>query len=53
MSTLLEHTPEPDRAVATAGRLCYAPLSAAELKEGMSDEDVAKLVRVLVRSGHH
>jgi thymidylate synthase (FAD) len=51
--TLLQHTPEPDRAVAIAGRLCYAPVSAAELKQDMSDEDVGKLVRILVRSGHH
>jgi thymidylate synthase (FAD) len=50
---LLQHTPDPDRAVAIAGRLCYAPVSAAELKQEMSDEDVAKLVRILVRSGHH
>jgi thymidylate synthase (FAD) len=51
--TLLQHTPDPDRAVAIAGRLCYAPVSAAELKEEMTDEAVAKLVRILVRSGHH
>jgi thymidylate synthase (FAD) len=51
--TLLEHTPEPDRTVAIAGRLCYAPVSAAELKDGMSASDVAKLVRILVGSGHH
>ena len=51
--TLLQHTPDPDRAVAIAGRLCYAPVSAADLKQEMSDEDVAKLVRILVRSGHH
>jgi thymidylate synthase (FAD) len=51
--TLLQHTPDPDRAVAIAGRLCYAPVSAAELQHEMSAEDVAKLVRVLVRSGHH
>jgi thymidylate synthase (FAD) len=51
--TLLQHTPDPDRAVAVAGRLCYAPVSAADLKQAMSDEDVAKLVRILVRSGHH
>jgi thymidylate synthase (FAD) len=43
----------PERAVASAGRLCYAPISAAELKSAMSDEDVARLVRGLVRSGHH
>jgi thymidylate synthase (FAD) len=51
--TILQHTPDPDRAVAIAGRLCYAPVSAADLKQGMSDEEVAKLVRILVRSGHH
>ena len=51
--TLLQHTPEPDRAVAAAGRLCYAPVSAAELTQTMSDEAVGKLVRGLVASGHH
>ena len=51
--TLLQHTPDPDRAVAIAGRLCYAPVSAADLKQEMGAEDVARLVRVLVRSGHH
>jgi len=51
--TLLAHTPDPDRAVAAAGRLCYAPVSAAELTETMSDDDVARLVRGLVASGHH
>jgi thymidylate synthase (FAD) len=51
--TLLYNTPDPDRAVAAAGRLCYAPVSAAELKETMSDEDVTRLVRGMVKSGHH
>lgn len=51
--TLLQYTPDPDRAVAIAGRLCYAPVSAADLQQEMSDEHVAKLVRGLVRSGHH
>jgi len=51
--TLLQHTPDPDRSVAIAGRLCYAPVSAADLQSGMTDDEVAKLVRILVRSGHH
>jgi thymidylate synthase (FAD) len=51
--TLLAYTPDPDRAVAAAGRLCYAPVSAAELTETMSDDDVTRLVRGLVSSGHH
>jgi len=51
--SLLQHTPAPDRAVAAAGRLCYAPVSAAELAQQMTDEDVRKMVRILVGSGHH
>ncbi|MCX8032048.1 MAG: FAD-dependent thymidylate synthase [Thermoleophilia bacterium] len=50
--TLLQHTPTPERAVAAAGRLCYAPVSAAALKETMTEEEIARLVRGLVRSGH-
>ena len=38
--------------MASAGRLCYAPVSAAELKEEMTDDEVRRLVRGLVRSGH-
>jgi thymidylate synthase (FAD) len=49
---LLQHTPQPERAVASAGRLCYAPVGAAELKNAMSDDEVRRLVFGLVRSGH-
>jgi thymidylate synthase (FAD) len=51
--SLLQHTPAPDRAVAAAGRLCYAPLSAADLHEDMGADDVVRMVRILVGSGHH
>jgi thymidylate synthase (FAD) len=50
--TLLQHTPFPERAVASAGRLCYAPVGAAELKDAMSDDEIQRLVSGLVRSGH-
>lgn len=50
--TLLSHTPDPERAVAAAGRLCYSPSTAAQLKESMTLEEVGKLVRLLVNSGH-
>jgi thymidylate synthase (FAD) len=50
--TLLQHTPRPERAVASAGRLCYAPVGAAELKKALSADEVERLVRGLVRSGH-
>jgi thymidylate synthase (FAD) len=49
---LLYHTPEPERAVAAAARLCYAPVGAAELLEHMTDEAVRKVLKIVITSGH-
>jgi thymidylate synthase (FAD) len=49
---LLYHTPEPERAMAVAARLCYAPVGAAELMEHMSDEAIRKVLRIIMESGH-
>jgi thymidylate synthase (FAD) len=49
---LLYHTPDPERAVAAAARLCYAPVGAAELLESMSDEAVRKVLKTIITSGH-
>jgi thymidylate synthase (FAD) len=49
---LINHTPNPDRAVATAMRLCYSAVGAEELMEKMTDEQVAKLVDKVVGMGH-
>lgn len=49
---LLYHTPEPERAVAMAARLCYSPVGAEQLVEYMSDEQVANLVQKIVAMGH-
>jgi thymidylate synthase (FAD) len=50
---LLSHTPEPERAIAAAARLCYAPVGAAELLETMSDEAVRKVLKIIITSGHN
>ena len=49
---LLYHTPDPQRAVATAARLCYAPVGAAELMETLSEERIEKVLRTILESGH-
>ena len=49
---LITHTPEPERAVAMAARLCYSPVGAAELAECLSDEQVAALIAKLSDMGH-
>ena len=49
---LLYHTPEPERAIAAAARLCYAPVGAAELLEHMTDDAVKRVLKTVITSGH-
>lgn len=49
---LLTHTTDPERAIATAARLCYSPVGAAELVETMSDEAVRRVLKTIIMSGH-
>lgn len=50
---LLNHTPDPERAIATAARLCYAPVGAAELQETMTDEQMLGVLKVILAGGHY
>lgn len=49
---LLYHTPDPERAIATAARLCYAPVGAAELMETMPEKRVNSVLSTIMGSGH-
>lgn len=49
---LLYHTPNPERAIATAARLCYAPVGAAELMETMPEERMHSVLSTIMSSGH-
>lgn len=49
---LLYHTPDPERAVATAARLCYAPVGASELLETMPDERIKSVLSTIMTGGH-
>ena len=49
---LLYHTPDPERAIATAARLCYAPVGAAELMETMPSERIESVLTTIMSSGH-
>ncbi|MDO4183229.1 MAG: FAD-dependent thymidylate synthase [Coriobacteriia bacterium] len=49
---LLYHTPEPERAVATAARLCYAPVGASELMETLSEDKIRSVLRTVIGGGH-
>jgi len=49
---LLDYTPEPERVVAMAARLCYSAIGAEELSERLSEEKVREMVEKMVASGH-
>jgi len=49
---LLQCTPEPERLVALAARLCYSPASIDDLREDISRKDVRNLVRRVLSMGH-
>ncbi len=49
---LLYHTPDPERAIATAARLCYAPVGAKELMETMPPERIASVLSTIMAGGH-
>lgn len=50
---LVQHTKEPERTVALAGRLCYSPVGVEQLDEKMSEKDVNRLVEKLAGLGHY
>lgn len=49
---LMQHTPNPQRVVAMAARLCYSPVGAEELAETMTDKQVENLLKKIVELGH-
>jgi thymidylate synthase (FAD) len=50
--SLINHTPEPERSVALAGRLCYAAISVEDLKKNLTQAEVNRLVKLFLSSGH-
>lgn len=49
---LISHTPEPEKTVACAAKLCYANSNIGDLYEGLTDEKVASFVEMLATIGH-
>jgi thymidylate synthase (FAD) len=49
---LLSHSPEPERAVATAARNCYSPRDIETIDDNWSEEEIAKMVARVRDAGH-
>ncbi len=50
--TLLTHTPDPERVAAAAARQCYSKFSATKAYSDLSSEDMKRLLRKIISSGH-
>lgn len=50
--TLISHTPEPEKLVAIAGKLCYSSSDIGSLKDGLTDDKIKNYVKMLVSIGH-
>lgn len=50
--TLIAHTPEPEKVVAAAAKLCYSASGVDKLLEDLTPEKTAKFVRMLASLGH-
>jgi thymidylate synthase (FAD) len=50
--TLISHTPNPEKLIAAAARLCYSDAGASEIMDNMSDEKAMDFVNMLSSIGH-
>ncbi len=50
--TLLAYTPDPEKTVASAAKLCYSSSGIATLQEGLTPEKTASFVKMLADMGH-
>ncbi|WMJ23439.1 FAD-dependent thymidylate synthase [Paludicola sp. MB14-C6] len=50
--TLLSHTPNPEKTIACAAKLCYANTTIGDLYDGLTDEKAENFVQMLSTIGH-
>lgn len=49
---LVEHTPNPERLIAAAAKLCYSAVGVDEITENLTEENVEKFLNILMSYGH-
>ncbi len=50
--TLIAHTPEPEKVVAAAAKLCYSDAHIDDLLDGLTEEKTVKFLNMLTDLGH-
>lgn len=49
---LIQHTPEPEKVVAAAAKLCYSSTGIDGIMEGLNEESTTKFINMLMSYGH-
>ena len=49
---LIAHTPEPEKTVAMAAKLCYSPVGIDDISDGLNKETTTKFLNMLTDIGH-
>ena len=49
---IIAHTPEPDKVVAQAGKLCYSAVGVDQITQKLTEEEIARYVNMLASIGH-
>ena len=50
--TLISHTPDPEKTIASAAKLCYSSASIGNIRDGLTDEKARDFVEMLAEIGH-
>ena len=50
--TLVAHTPDPDRVIACAAKMCYSAAGAEDIMHGLDEEKCANFINMLTDLGH-
>lgn len=50
--TLIQHTPEPEKLIAAAAKLCYSDSSCENIMDGLDEEKTINFVKMLSDLGH-
>ncbi|MEG1311030.1 MAG: FAD-dependent thymidylate synthase [Peptostreptococcaceae bacterium] len=49
---LLSHTPEPEKVISMAAKLCYSSVGVEGIKENLTEESINKFLNMLINIGH-
>lgn len=51
--SLIAHTPNPEKVITSAAKLCYSSSDISQIMEGCTDDKVAKFINMIMGLGHN